>query len=104
MSRDRLPHWLADSHSRSAEVISFWASRGCKESALLTTPGRQACIMCCLNDATGVPFAHARSLVRVAAQMLDPTDPDKLHQSDWSTRRISVALCEAISKAPAASS
>jgi len=37
-------------------------------------------------------------------RMLDPTDPDKLHQSDWSTRRISVALCEAISKAPAASS
>src|SRR4051794_8234570 len=37
-------------------------------------------------------------------RMLDPTDPDKLHQSDWSTQRISVALCEAISKAPAAAS
>ena len=35
-------------------------------------------------------------------RMLDPTDPDKLHQSDWSTQRVSVALCEAISKAPAA--
>jgi len=36
-------------------------------------------------------------------RMLDPTDPDKLHLSDWSTQRISVALCEAISKAPAGS-
>lgn len=35
-------------------------------------------------------------------RMLDPTDPDKLHQSDWSTQRVSVALCEAVSKAPAA--
>ncbi len=35
-------------------------------------------------------------------QMLEPTDPDKLHQSDWSTQRLSVALCEAISKAPPA--
>jgi hypothetical protein len=35
-------------------------------------------------------------------RMLDPTDPDKLHQSDWSTQRISIALCEAISRAPAA--
>lgn len=32
----------------------------------------------------------------------DPTDDAKLHQSDWSTRRTSGALCEAISKAPAA--
>jgi hypothetical protein len=35
-------------------------------------------------------------------RMLDPTDGDKLHQSDWSTQRVSVALCEAISKAPVA--
>lgn len=35
-------------------------------------------------------------------RMLDPTDPDRLHQSNWSTQRVSVALCEAISKAPAA--
>lgn len=35
-------------------------------------------------------------------RMLDPTDPDRLHQNDWSTRRVAVALCEAISKAPAA--
>jgi len=33
-------------------------------------------------------------------RMLDPTDPDKLHQSDGSTLRISKALCEAIVKAP----
>jgi hypothetical protein len=32
--------------------------------------------------------------------MFDPTDPDKLHQSDWSTRRVSQALCKAISGAP----
>jgi hypothetical protein len=32
-------------------------------------------------------------------QMLDPTDqPDRLHQSDWSTLRISQALCEAIAR------
>jgi hypothetical protein len=32
-------------------------------------------------------------------QLLDPTDqPDRLHQSDWSTLRISQALCEAITK------
>ena len=35
-------------------------------------------------------------------QMIDPTDDAKLHQSDWSTQRVSVALCEAITKAPAA--
>lgn len=35
-------------------------------------------------------------------RMLDPTDDRFLHQSDWSTQRVSVALCEAISKAPAA--
>lgn len=35
-------------------------------------------------------------------RMIDPTDPDKLHQSDWTTQRIAIALCEAISKAPAA--
>jgi hypothetical protein len=35
-------------------------------------------------------------------RMIDPTDDAKLHQSDWSTQRISVALTEAISKAPAA--
>ncbi len=32
--------------------------------------------------------------------MFDPTDPDKLHQSDWSTRRVSQALCQAITAAP----
>ncbi len=32
-------------------------------------------------------------------QLLDPTDqPDRLHQSDWSTLRISQALCEAITR------
>jgi len=36
-------------------------------------------------------------------QMLDPTDDQaKLHQSDWSTLRISKALCDAITKAPSA--
>jgi hypothetical protein len=32
-------------------------------------------------------------------RMLDPTDPDKLHQSDWSTFRFSVALRDAVVKA-----
>jgi hypothetical protein len=35
-------------------------------------------------------------------RMFDPTDPDKLHQSDWSTLRFAQALCEAITKAPPA--
>ena len=36
-------------------------------------------------------------------RMLDPTDQqDKLHQSDWSTQRIALALCDAITKAPPA--
>jgi hypothetical protein len=33
-------------------------------------------------------------------RMYDPTDPDKLHQSDWNTRRVAQALCEAIARAP----
>ena len=32
-------------------------------------------------------------------RMLDTTDQDKLHQSDWSTLRISRALCDTITKA-----
>jgi hypothetical protein len=34
--------------------------------------------------------------------MFDPSDPDRLHQSDWSTRRIAQALCHAITGAPPA--
>jgi hypothetical protein len=33
------------------------------------------------------------------SQMLDGTDPDKLHQNDWSTMLIARALCTAIKKA-----
>ncbi len=32
------------------------------------------------------------------SQMLDPTDPDQLHQNDWSTLQISKALCDAITR------
>jgi hypothetical protein len=32
-------------------------------------------------------------------RMLDPTDPDKLHQSDASTQRLSRGLCDTIMKA-----
>jgi lysophospholipase L1-like esterase len=32
-------------------------------------------------------------------RMIDPTDPDQLHQSDWSTQRIAQALGDAITKA-----
>jgi hypothetical protein len=35
-------------------------------------------------------------------RMIDPTDPDKLHQSDWSTLRFAQALRDAITKAPPA--
>ncbi|MFK4724531.1 hypothetical protein ABIE89_005631 [Bradyrhizobium niftali] len=37
-------------------------------------------------------------------QMLDPSDPDKLHQSDWSTLQVSKALCRAITDATLAAS
>jgi hypothetical protein len=33
------------------------------------------------------------------SQVLDPTDPDKLHQNDWSTMLIAKALCTGITKA-----
>jgi hypothetical protein len=35
-------------------------------------------------------------------RMIDPADPDKLHQSDWSTLRFAQALRDAITKAPPA--
>jgi hypothetical protein len=35
-------------------------------------------------------------------QLLDPTDGDKLHQSDWSTLQVSKALCKAITDATTA--
>jgi hypothetical protein len=34
-------------------------------------------------------------------QLLDPSDPDELHQSDWSTHQVSLALKNAIIKAAA---
>ena len=33
-------------------------------------------------------------------RFFDPTDPDKLHQSDWSTLQVAKALCAAITRAP----
>lgn len=33
-------------------------------------------------------------------RMFDPTDPDKLHQSEWSTLRFAQALRDAITRAP----
>ena len=36
------------------------------------------------------------------AQMLDPSDPDKLHQNDWSTMEVARALCTAMTRAVAA--
>jgi len=36
------------------------------------------------------------------AQMLDPSDPDRLHQNDWSTMEVSSVLTAAITKALAA--
>jgi hypothetical protein len=35
-------------------------------------------------------------------RFFDPTDPDKLHQSDWSTLLVAKALGEAITRAPSA--
>jgi GDSL-like lipase/acylhydrolase family protein len=33
-------------------------------------------------------------------RMFDPTDPDRLHQSDWSTQRMAQVLRDAITRAP----
>jgi hypothetical protein len=33
--------------------------------------------------------------------MVDPTDPTRLHQSDWSTQRVAHELCETIANAAA---
>ncbi len=33
--------------------------------------------------------------------MVDPTDPTRLHQSDWSTQRVAYELCEAIAEVAA---
>jgi hypothetical protein len=35
-------------------------------------------------------------------RMFDPTDPDRLHQSDWSTQRMAQVLRDAITRAPPA--
>jgi hypothetical protein len=35
-------------------------------------------------------------------RFFDPTDPDKLHQSDWSTLQFAKALCGAITRSPPA--
>ena len=32
-------------------------------------------------------------------RMIDPSDVDRLHQSDWSAQRIGQSLCEVIVKA-----
>jgi hypothetical protein len=32
-------------------------------------------------------------------RMIDPSDSDRLHQSDWSTQRIGKTLCEVIVEA-----
>jgi hypothetical protein len=32
-------------------------------------------------------------------RMFDPTDPDRLHQSDWSTQRLAQALRDAMTRA-----
>jgi hypothetical protein len=31
-------------------------------------------------------------------RMIDPSDPDRLHQSDWSTMEVSKALCTALTR------
>jgi hypothetical protein len=36
------------------------------------------------------------------ADMLDPTDPDQLHQNDWSTMEVAKALCTAMTNVTAA--
>lgn len=92
MDPQYVPAMLLDDRADASDrIVSLIA--GVADKAKVTVFRRWA-LMRHWHVQTDIPFDR----------MIDPADPDRLHQSDWSTQRLSVALCEAISKAPAAAS
>jgi hypothetical protein len=91
MNPQYVPAMLGDKADASDRIVSLIAAAAAKAQVSVF---RRWALMQYWHVQNNISFER----------MLDPTDPDKLHQSDWSTQRVSVALCEAISKAPAAAS
>jgi GDSL-like Lipase/Acylhydrolase family len=89
MDPQYVPAMLGDKADASDRIVSLIAAAAAKAQVSVF---RRWALMQYWHVHNNIPLE----------QMIDPTDDAKLHQSDWSTQRISVALCEAISKAPAA--
>lgn len=91
MDPQYVPAMLGDKAEASDRIVSLIAAAAAKAQVSVF---RRWALMQYWHVHNNIPLE----------QMIDPTDEAKLHQSDWSTQRVSVALCEAISKAPAAAS
>ena len=89
MDPQYVPAMLGDKADASDRIVSLIAAAAAKAQVSVF---RRWALMQYWHVHNNIPLE----------QMIDPTDDAKLHQSDWSTQRVSVALCEAISKAPAA--
>ena|SRR5215468_8845049 len=89
MDPQYVPAMLGDKAAASDRIVSLIAAAAAKAQVSVF---RRWALMQYWHVHNNIPLE----------QMIDPTDDAKLHQSDWSTQRVSVALCEAISKAPAA--
>jgi hypothetical protein len=93
--RDRMDVLLIDPQYVTAMLLDDKAELSARMVSLISTAAKNA----------GVSVFRRWALMRhwhmhnnvTFEQMLDPTDqPDRLHQSDWSTLQVSKALCEAI--------
>jgi hypothetical protein len=89
MDPQYVPAMLGDKADASDRIVSLIAAAAAKAQVSVF---RRWALMQYWHVHNNIPLE----------QMIDPTDDAKLHQSDWSTQRVSVALCEAISKAPPA--
>jgi hypothetical protein len=98
LDRKRMDVLLIDPQYVTAMLLDDKAELSARMVSLISTAAKNA----------GVSVFRRWALMRhwhvhnnvTFEQMLDPTDqPDRLHQSDWSTLRISQALCEAIVRA-----
>jgi hypothetical protein len=98
LPRERMDVLLIDPQYVTAMLLDDKAEHSAHMVSLISTAAKDA----------GVSVFRRWALMRhwhvhnnvTFEQMLDPTDqPDRLHQSDWSTLRISQALCEAIVRA-----
>jgi hypothetical protein len=96
--RDRMEVLLIDPQYVTAMLLDDKAELSARMVSLISTAAKNA----------GVSVFRRWALMRhwqmynnvTFEQMLDPTDqPDRLHQSDWSTLQVSKALCEAIIRA-----